>query len=326
MTYKKKLIFLLSLISVLFITYIVSLLLSPEITGSRSSLFTWFDVKYLPGVNRIVINIPGDYWDSQTIELVKKNNRNNQTQWFVLYNDTEYPARSLRIDDFLEILTERASWSIRYTNEASHARLGLDVESASRVTVYDRNNSILLDLLLGEVNNITNEVFLRKFGQNEVRSGNFLIASYIEGSVNSWYNFKLLPENEDGSISVDNVQRLSVYDGDMQLLISRRNREWIISGLEGEMLDQSGIESYIRTLLIIDGDEFIEDILPGDPMFYYGRIVLEMGNGVIRTINLSPPDETNRRYAYVSGSDYIYSIPAWVATRLIRSSEDFVMR
>ena len=311
MTYKKKLIVLLSLIAVLALTYTASLVFDPEQSGTRSASYLWLDSRLASRVGRIVISTAGE-----SRELFKKNN-----QWFILHNDGEYPARQLRVEDFLKFFTQRAAWPVRSSSVSSHSRLGLDAETASRVTIYGEN-STLLDLLLGMEDSTGREVNVRRYGQNEVRSGNSLLVSYVTGSANSWYNLRLIPESEDGKLAVDSVQRLSVYTEDGAQFFSRKNREWAISGIETANPDQSAIDAYVRLILNTEGDDFIS-VSRDAPELNNSRIVLELGNGNVITIRLSAPDESGRRLAHNAGSDYVYSIAPWAAQRLFKSSRDF---
>ena len=310
MAYKKKLIVLLSIIAALTLIYTAGLVFDPERTAARSSSYVWMDSSLVTRVNRIVLSSEGE-----SRELVKKNN-----EWFVLHNGREYPARQARIDDFLALFTQRAPNPIRYSNAASHAPLGLDAETASRVTVYG-DNSTLFDILIGNEENTGKDVYIRRAGQNEVRSGEYLITVYVKGAAGSWYDLKLFPESEYGEITVDNVQRLLVYGEGEPLIISRSNWRWAVSGVD-TAVDQSVIDTYIRMILITEGDDFSE-VSADDLQLNHSRVILELENGSVRTIRLSEADETGRRLAHVSGSPYVYSLPSWSAQRLFRNVSDF---
>ena len=312
MAYKKKLIILLSVIAVLALTYSASLIFDPQRSGARSASYLWLDPNAASRAGRIVINTAGDEREFLKID----------SQWFVLHNGREYPVRQLRVEDLLSVFTQRASWPVRSTNASSHARFGLDTQIAARLTIYAENVT-LFDLLIGDEDNTGRDIYLRRYGQDEVRSGGNLIASYIYGSVSSWYNLRLIPESGDNTISVDSVQRLSVYSGEAAQFFSRRNKEWIVSGVEVVNPDQGIIDSYIRSILNIEGDDFIDSISVNDPMFNHSSFALELGDGKIKIIRLSEGDESGRRYANVSGSNYIYSIASWAAQRLFRNAADF---
>jgi hypothetical protein len=323
MEYKKKLTGLLILIGVLAIIYTSSLVFTPEHMGKIDSSYVWLYSKLALRAAKIVI-VPAESQDSPVgVELIKKNN-----QWLVLNNGKEYPARALRVDDFISIFTKRSQWPVRSLNASSHGRFGLDSASATRITIHGEN-TVLLDILIGNTDVTGREVMVRKYGQNEIRSGDSMVSSYISGPANSWYNLRLIPESEDGKVAVDNVQRLTVYSEGETQVFSRRNRQWNFSGLEAVNLDQSSIDSYVRSVINTEGDDFSDEISPSDPMFSHSRIVLELGNiaaGGIRTIRLSEADDTGRRYANIDGSEYVFSIPSWAAVRLFRSASDFERR
>ena len=311
MTYKKKLIILLSLIGVMALTYALSVIFSYDRSNSRSSSYVWLDPKSAEKVNRISIDNMFEKY-----ELVKKENK-----WFVNYNGYEFPARSLRIEDFLSFFTTRAQWPVRSTSASAHERFGLDDNSA-RVTIYGEY-SVILDVLLGYYDNIGKDIYFRKVGQNEVRSGSSAIYSYISGALTGWYNLRLFPGSIDGSIDSGSVQRVTVYNEDETQIFTRRGREWDISGAAVENTDTGAVESYVNFILNAEGEDFTgADLISAfDPD--YSRIVLEFGSGSVTTIRISEPDEADKRYAQVSGSSLIYVIPLWVTARLFRDAGSF---
>jgi hypothetical protein len=242
----------------------------------------------------------------------------NNDQWFVSYNGKLYPARRARIEDFIGIFTKRSFWPVRSSAASSHERFGLDGETSRRVTIHGEN-SILLDLLLGDIDNTGREIYIRKAGHNEVRSGDAGISSYTGAAGNSWYNLRLLSGSKDGNLDITGVQRLTVYNEGETLTFSRSNKNWIVSGVENP--DFSAIESYIRTVLNIEGDNFVDSGYTNVP--FLSRIVFEFGDGRVVTVSISDQDEENSRFAKVSTSEYIYSIPSWTAARIFRDTADF---
>jgi len=312
MEYKKRLIYILSLIGALAVVYLASFIFDPELAGTRNAAYVWLDSKLAGRTARIVIGK-----EENNVEIVRKNNK-----WFVLRNDMEYPARQLRVEDFIGIFTSRKAWPVRSTSASSHERLGLGANAQARITLYGEN-STLLDILLGGENATGREIYLRRYGQNEVRSGENLFASYLTGSASAWYNLKLIPESEDGKVAVDSVQRLTVYTPKAAQVFSRKNRTWTVSGMEVANPDQAGIDGYVRAVLNLEGDDFSDSVLINDPKFNYGSLVLELGNGSVKTIRVTDADESGRRFAHVEGSDYVYSLAPWAAQRLFRNAQDF---
>ncbi|MDR1838380.1 MAG: DUF4340 domain-containing protein [Treponema sp.] len=317
MTYKNRLVCLLSLIALLSLLYTGSLIFSPEQNNKRSASFVWLEPRLSARINTIEISPSQDSAAAgQKIELAKKNN-----MWVVLHNGNEYPARQLRVEDFIGIFTSRAAWPVRSSSASSHTFYGLDSAASSKVIIYGEN-TVLLELLIGNSDNTGREIYLRKAAQNEVRSGENRIAPYITGSVTSWYNLRLIPESENGELDIESVQRLTVFNGTESQTFSRFNRGWDISGINVENPAQDSIENYIRIVLNTEGDNFA-GFVSGNEQFNHSRIVFEFGNGRVTTIRFSEPDENGRLFAHVSGSEYIYAIPSWVAARLFRDAASF---
>jgi hypothetical protein len=323
MVYKQKLIVLSGLAGLLALVYALTLVFEPERAGRRNAAFTWIEPKIIAQVEGIRVSGP-----SEAVELEKKNGA-----WRVLYNGAEYPARQLRVEDFLGLLSKRAAYPVRASTQAAQERLGLTEETASRIALSAASGSPLLDLLVGQGDQTGREVYLRKAGQNEIRSGEDLFSGYISGARTSWYNLRLFPESEGGALEVDAVQRLTVYPpagGDAESssageprIFSRSGNGWTISGIEAVDPDTAKVDSYIRGILNIEGDDFSESVTPEDPVFAGARLVLELGDGGIHTLRLGTADESNRRPAVVSGSPYVYSLAGWAVDRLFRDGPSF---
>jgi hypothetical protein len=251
--------------------------------------------------------------------------------WHVSYNGAEYPARQLRVDDFLGLLSRQAPYPVRASTAAAQERLGLTEDAASRIVLSAPSGSPLLDLLVGQGDQTGQEVYLRKAGQTEIRSGEDLFSGYISGARASWYNLRLFPESENGGLDADAVQRLTVYspageensNAAEPRIFSRSGNEWIITGITVADPDKTKVDSYIRGILNTEGDDFSETVQPDAPVFNDARLVLELGDGSTRTLRLGTADESNRRLAVVSGSPYVYSLAGWAADRLFREASSF---
>jgi len=322
MTYKNKLYFLIILIAVLVLLYSGSLIFNSDLTARRDS-FIWLDSKAAEKADKINIST-----QMGQFELFKHNNL-----WFVLDEDNIYPARQIRIQDFLSILTTRSSWPVRSSSPSNHERFGLLMpddfahfyNQPSRITI-SADKTVLLDLLVGEDDVFRGESYFRKFDQNEVRSGNNIIKTYTNNHAGSWFNLRLFCDEKGGDIDLSSVQRLTVTTPDETQVFTRRNRGWIVSGIEVDNPDIPEIESYIRTVLNAEGDGFSDTITLDDPRFDYSTMVLELGNARHFTVRLTMGDENGRIFAHVNGNNLVYSIPAWSAYRLYREWENFQMQ
>jgi len=316
MTYKKQVTVLSGIIAVLAITYILTVIFDPERRGARSDAYFWLDPAQSGQISGITIT-----QEAENITLARNGGR-----WFVSHNGKDYPARTLRVDDFIAALTKRAPYPVRSSSASSHARLSLTEEQATRVTVAAGAGLPLLTLLIGQEDS-TGQVFLRKQGQNEVRSGENIFAAFTQATLQSWYNLRLFPESESGTLTAASVQRLTVYPGDdgaetPPRIFTRNGSEWTFN-FEVANPDTAKVDNYIRDILNTAGDDFVQTIESSDSLFNYSRLVFEFGDGSSRTLRLGPPDEDGKRFATVSGSDWVYSIPAWAGGRFFVSEGSF---
>jgi hypothetical protein len=226
------------------------------------------------------------------------------------------------VEDFITALTKRAPYPVRSSSASSHERLSL-TEDAPRVTVTGGAGLPLLDFYIGD-RDTSGNVYLRRQGQNEVRSGEDLFSSFADSALNSWYNLRLFPETEGGKLDVTSVQQLTVYppaeEGTQSSYVfTRRGRAWTSTLIADP--DSGRVDSYIQDILNTSGNDFAEKNAD-DPDLYDCRIILELGDGNTKTLRMGP-DIDDSRYAVVSGSKMVYSVPSWATYRLFPDVSTF---
>jgi len=314
MTYKNKIISLSGVIAALAIVYVLSIIFDPQARGARSDLYSWLE----PGQNNRISGI------TITREGETVNISQNGGKWFVSRNGKDFPARRVRVEDFLSALSKKAPYPVRSSNASSHERLSLTPDNAVQITVSAGAGPPLLALLIGQTDITGQNVYLRKQGQNEVRSGEDKFSVYTDSMLSSWFNLRLFPENEEGKLDAKDIQRLIVYppENGQSQIFTRSNKEWTFN-FNIANPDFNRVDSYIRDILIVSGDDFVDDVSPSDPMFNDSRVIMELGNGSTKTLRLGPAIDNGGRYASVSGSDYVYSLPAWAVRRIFVDNDYF---
>ena len=318
MVYKKKLTVLSGLVAALAIVYILTFVFDSERRGYRSDMYTWLEPVLKERIDRIAITTA-----YESTVLVRRG-----AEWFVSRNGKDFPARRLRVNDFIDTLVKRSPYPVRSSSASSHERLSLTEEQAVLITVTAGAGPPLLQLLVGQEDIMGRNIYLRKQGNNEVRSGEDVFSSYTRQNPSSWFNLRLFPESEDGKLDVTDVQRLTLYppvDGENipPRIFTRSGRTWIFGGMELIDPDMARVDNYIRDVLNTAGDDFADNVNVSDPLFNNSRIVLELGDGSVRTVRLGPTDEQGGRLASVSGSDWVYLLPSWVSARLFPEPDYF---
>jgi hypothetical protein len=314
MTYKNKLITLSSVIAALAIIYILTIIFDPQRRGARTDMYSWLE----PGQNDRITGISVTK-DGETINLSR-----NGGKWFVTQGGKDYPARQVRVEDFIAVLAKRDLYPVRSSSASSHERLSLTPDKAVQITVSAGAGLPLLTLLIGQTDITGQNVYLRKQGQNEVRSGEDRFSPYTRSALSSWYNLRLFPENEEGKLNAADVQRLIIYPPEKEspLIFTRSGREWTFN-FELSSPDFTKVDGYLRDTLGVSGDDFASGVNSSDSIFNSSRIIMELGNGASKTLRAGPPDEEGGCYATVSGSDFVYSLPAWAVQRLFADKESF---
>ena len=328
MEYRRKLIILSSLTAILALAYALSLIFDPERGGRRSDSYVWLEPRLRDSIDRIDIQGAGDLAEGLSL-------RRRDGIWTAIREDGEYPARETRINDLLDELSRRDSYPRRSSSPAAQGRFGLDEARSARITLRGGAGLPLLDLLAGN-SGAGGDIFLRKAGADEVRSGKDRLSSYLEAPARSWLNLRLFPETESNSITVESVQRLSVRPPAQEntgedalsnpaapLLISRLQNGWRISAgdlsLEPGDIEKTRVDSYISGIINTTGEDFTSAPFPPEA----ASLSLELSDGRVLNLRLGPAGDSGQRQAAVSGSPYTYFLASWAVDRLFREPEYF---
>jgi hypothetical protein len=318
MEYRRKLYILSSLTAVLALVYVLTLVFDPERQGRRSDVYAWLDPRLRDSIDRIDIQGP---LSPEGLSLRRRNGA-----WMLIRGDGEYPAREARINDLLDELSRRDSYPRRSSSPSAQGRFGLEGDQAARITLRGGAGRPLLELLAG--NSGAGGIFLRKAGNDEVRSGRDRLSSYLDGQAGPWLNLRLFPESENGRITAESVQRLRVQapagegGANPAVVISRRQNSWRITAgdlsLEPEDVEKTRVDSYITGIINTAGDDFVSSGLPPET----ASLSLELADGRVLDLRLGP-DGAGRWRAAVSGSPYLYVLASWAADRFFREPEYF---
>ena len=331
MIYKKKILVLSSAFGILTLIYAGTLIFSADRARTRDALYVWLDPKAaaqadqieLRGDQSVQMVRQGDAWSARYVRLVRRGET-----WSAVGETMEYPVKQERVGGLLNLLSTRASYPRRGDSSASHEAFGLTESAASQIIIRGGDaQTVLLDILVGRRDATGRELYLRRNNQDQVRAGEDAFSPYL-GAPASWYNLRLFQRELDMVQRVTVVPALPEDAGAGQpaspLVLLRQDRTWAIEGVSGDTLEASRIESYIRSILEAEGDDFISDVKAEDPVFTQGRIQIEFGDGNSQTLRLGPPAGEGKRSAVVSGVPYVYSLAQWTINRLFQDVSYFM--
>jgi hypothetical protein len=340
MNFKQKLIIRASVAAALALVLAAALLFDPERVRGRQSAYAWLDSALADDAARVEIR-----GETETT-LIRRGGA-----WFAEYSGKEYPANSGAVEDLFKALTARGIYAPRGNAASSHERLGLGSETASRIVVSgDAGGTPLLTLLVGGSDATGKEVYYRKAGQDEVRSGGGAIAAFLGYSRPSWYDLKIFPDG--GDLKTEQVYRVTVIapppaenaegaagekaeeaakeNASPPLVITRAAAGWTVEGLSPEETDTSRVETFVRQILDGSADDYVPEMNAGGAVFNEGRILIEFSGLPTRAIRLGPPLAYNeedgsvtRRAAVQGDSPHVYALSSWTLARLFRDRDYF---
>ncbi|MDR3302340.1 MAG: DUF4340 domain-containing protein [Spirochaetaceae bacterium] len=321
MPYNKKLITLAGITGALVIIYVLSFVLSPQTRASRAARWTPLDGKTALVAAAIELEGIG----RERVTLIKEGEA-----WFVSTEEgaeegaQKKPARSDRVDDLLSALTREDFYPVRSRSASSWEKFGVSENPASKIVVKDAGKEKLLELDLGEVSG--NEIYLRRAGEDTVRSTADIFSAFVSGGGASWRDTRLFPDHDKQQLTVESVQRLRVAPSapEEPFSIVREKGAWQFDG-SAEAVDSAAVTAAIRFILDCSGDDFIPDLAPFANQFSgsAGKIILEIGDGTAHTLTLGPKFE-GKQSARVSSSPYIYGLADWTVSRLFRGKSEYV--
>lgn len=323
MKYKTKLIFLISLITACVLILIAGFVFDPQNMNARTSLYTWLDKTWIDQADRLVLKSAG--LNSELVMLTRKNN-----VWHVLADGNEYPAKQERVTDLFNALSAKAAYPVAAWSSSSHAKLGVTEQAASRIILYGGASTIpLLDLLIGSGNSAGNEIYLRKNGNTEVRSGADQFTFYSDAKQNAWFDLRLIHYSrpltsamvQNITVAQNNEEQESSYT--LSRFAGENGTSWRIDSFPAMLVDNAKAESYVRSLLTSEAADFAAASLPSDYDFSFGKIELLLDDLSSLSIFFAPALENGQHPAMSSGSPFVYLIPEWTAERMLREADYF---
>jgi len=324
MSYKSHRARLSVLVGLLALVYGATFLFDPDRRAAGAAGYAWLDVESAERAIRIELTAPlAD--GPRTVTLVRKNN-----VWLLVRDAVEYPARQERVRDLLALLSAKAAYPVRANSAQAHKKLGLDEKTAPRISLYGAAGTApLLALLIGDRDPTGQEVYLRRAGDDQVRSGPDLISAYVGDAAKSWAELRLFPPGRQPGLSVDKIQRVLVqHEGASFILARDAGRRWIIEGAAERKVDVLKAESYLKALVEAEAEDLVS-AGAATAELRGSLITMELGDTQTLSIAIAPAAEkdgipvTGNRNATLSDSRYVYALAEWTVERMLKERDYF---
>jgi hypothetical protein len=306
--YDRKIYTLAGIAGLLALVYFFTVFFDPDRVSARNALFTWLPGEARDLADRIEIGRPGE----EALLIQRINNK-----WFAVLGGGHVPVKQGRIDDLFRILCTRGAFPRLGSSAASHGELGLSPEQASRLLIRGGASALpLLDLLVGDDDSAGREIYLRRNGENEYRSGDRLIKSYVSGAATAWYDLKLFAENRADAVQRIRISPVKDGEGDEDFSVARNENGWVLETTAGGE-NSAAADAWVRNLFDIQADNFLSPEDAEGIEFNAGRLSIELGDGSVITV-LAAEERDGVRPVTVSGVPYVYLLSRPATARLLR--------
>jgi hypothetical protein len=327
--FKKKAIVLSGIAGALAIIYALTFVFDRERSDQRQAAYRWLEPQTAAAADRIEVR------GSDSVDIEKIG-----SQWFVVYEGRQFPAKQSRVDELFTALTKSGAYSARGSSPQVREKLGLTDDQPSRISVLS-GGSLLLTLLVGVEDASGSSIHLRKQGDDTVRGGEDRFTTFTNGSRPSWEDLRLFPDENGVKLSADSIQRFTVFpppneEGDGKVpphyTFVRDGTDWKAESAPAEADGEpktADIDAYIRGIVDAAGEDFAAGLFPEDEGFTdadaVSRVVLELGDGSTRTLYRGP-DFSGKKTVALSGSPYVWLLSDWTANRIFRTGDGFFNR
>ena len=319
MSYKNKIVVLVSILGALALIFVAGKLFSPGQSRIRTEAGRLFSGKSTD-VQSIQIGAQG----VDSIKLVK-----DGAAWFCIEGDLRIPAQAARVDAFLEELAAIDILSPRSRGGANASAFDLDGDKGTSVLITGPSSKSLADFVVGKAGAIGRAYYVKVRGKEEIYAVDGAFQSYLGAGRASWLDMRL-----SKTIKVEDVQSLSLSS---KLPIDASGKpaaafSWTAARKDGGWsastgpLDTVSVESLIRSLVNLSGEDFVA-APPSDaftPALCHFEIGLGSGEKAVFEIGKSAEDK--RYYLKAVGSPFVYLVSLYSLSNILRPESSLVAK
>ncbi len=327
MDFKKKLIVSVVVIFVLAIAYILGVIFSPERVEKRKSETLLYPNLNSDAVKKIVISVDGD---SLTIK------RDNSDKWWVVLNNSLYPANGKRIESLLEEFKKFKSGNFVSKDPKNWDNFNVVEKKANRFTFYDSDEKKLVDLLVGKRGLGGKGFYIRRSDSNNVFLTKAFLSYYMKAEGDFWSYLKIMPEGfkQENIIKVsvhkerpfDDKDKAPKFNYVLYREVDKKGKEiWKIEGKERLKLDKDKIDRLIEDVARFEGVEFVTDKSADEVGVNSSNTYFEVFTQDDKSVRVYVGDKVKDNaqfYAKRKDGKYVYVVSAWQLKRVFKPIND----
>jgi hypothetical protein len=305
MRYEKKVVVLSSVFAALLVIWALGLVFSPDRAQARSE-----SGRLLPGKAAEVAAILIQESGSGPIELVKSG-----SSWVLSDGSAKFPVQTAHLSSFLDDVAAVSRLRPIAWSRGSWSNLELGDAQAKRATLKDAKGKVLADFYVGGYGPTGSEVYIRRSGSDASYSAETGIASYFTGGRSGWLDLKVMGDLRESDVQSFSVKSDIALDAKakahtkLDYELRRDGKGWKIAngvgaasvvgaaGHAGDTLDAEAASALLRTIVGLQGEDYVS-APPADAFSpILARVDLELGTGKAKVL------EVGSKASGAAGSD-----------------------
>jgi hypothetical protein len=316
MRYEKKVIVLSSVLAALLLIWAAGVLFSPERMAARSE-----SAHLIAGKAADIASISfAGASGSAPIQLAKSG-----PAWTMIDGSAQLPVQASRVGGFIDALGAISRLRPVARSKDSWAGFELDDAHAKRATLKDASGKVLADVYIGGYGPTGSEVYLRRSGSDVSYTVDAGIASYFNSGRATWLDLSLLGSVKETEVQSFSIKSSIALDGkgkpalNLDYALSRDGKGWKSGAAQ---VDADASNSYLRSILGLQGDDYIATA-PADAFAKIdARITLDLGSGASKAIEVGASAGNDHFYGRFAGQSLAFTLSTYSLRSSLKSLAD----
>lgn len=324
MTYRTKVILLISFATILLMMYLAGGIINP----SSQTVVT--PEPWLSDVPMSTIEKLG--FSKKNYSLVRKEN----DIWNIIIEGEEFPAKNKKVEAFIKELSKLAYYSRAGNTKENWSNFSVE-ESADKLQLYtEGNREAIMTILFGSALQGSDHQYARKESEDKT----YVIDDmqhYINTDSSYWSDLSLFPENisiqDVISFEYEVIEEEKHEDGNdkrkyrFQRETDGNNQgQWVLLQNRDETIDQDTMNRLVRNVIEISGERFARRQERGNSGITNPRYICRFETEHGDTFEMRVGKETSDKQIYVKprNSQYTFLVSEWRMNTILNPLEELI--